>query len=82
MFIRVSSTCYAIMLTAVIMIQGRDGANKKQGVCIKLSQVPPLEDFMLQKFFKYNIDNFSVGYGNGRGNSFVTLLVAWRTKIF
>ena len=37
MFIRVSCTCYAIMFTAVIMIQGRDGANKK-GVCIKLSQ--------------------------------------------
>ena len=82
MFIRVSCTCYAIMSTAVIMIQGRDGANKKQGVCIKLSQLPPLEDFMLQKFFKYNIDNSSDGYGNGRGNSFVTLLVAWRTKIF
>ena len=26
------------MTTAVIMIQGRDGAKKKQGVCIKLSQ--------------------------------------------
>ena len=39
MFIRVSCTYYAIMLTAVIMIQGRDGANKKkQGVCRKLSQ--------------------------------------------
>ena len=31
MFLRVSCTCYAIMLTAVIMIQGRDGANKKTG---------------------------------------------------
>ena len=32
MFIKVSCTCYAIMLTAVIMIQGRDGANKNRGL--------------------------------------------------
>ena len=42
MFLRVSCTCYAIMLTAVIMIQGRDGANIKQGVCIKLSHADSL----------------------------------------
>ena len=34
-------TWYAIMLTAVITIQGRDGAYKKQGVCIKLAQYTP-----------------------------------------